>query len=161
MANPLNDDQLLAAASRRPRTLIEAGPGAGKTTIAAERFGLLRFSRTTAQNPPVVALSFTNAATGVLRKAIEERWGRTALGQRGVVRTIDSDLVRTLEFLLRSGHLTWPSANTSLNPLESWDARPEYKFRPKDLRWQPFFVVGVNERSVTAVSTTDKSASVS
>lgn len=158
MTHPLNEQQLRAAASDRPRTFIEAGPGAGKTTIAAERFGLLKFGRTKATDPPIVALSFTNAATGVLRRTIAQRWGRSALGQRGVVRTIDSDLVRTLEFLLRAGHLRWPGGHTSLDPLDSWAGTPDYRFRPEDLRWRSFFAVGLNGREVTAVSTTDRTA---
>jgi DNA helicase-2/ATP-dependent DNA helicase PcrA len=158
MTYALNEAQLRAATSDRPRTFIEAGPGAGKTTIAAERFGLLKYGRTKATDPPIVALSFTNAATSVLRRTIAQRWGRSALGQRGVVRTIDSELVRTLEFLLRAKYITWPGGHTALDPDDSWAGTPAYKFRPENLRWRSFFAVGLKGKTVTAVSTTDKAA---
>ena len=45
MYNPpkLIDEQLRAASAAEKRLYIEASPGSGKTSVAAERFGLLHF----------------------------------------------------------------------------------------------------------------------
>lgn len=155
--NPLNEEQLQAAGSRQPRTFIEAGPGSGKTTIAAERFGLLRFTRSNASEPPIVAVSFTAAATSVLRRTIRERWGHAAIGQRGAVRTIDNDLVSTLHFLLRAGHIAWPGGHNTLDPIDSWAGTAGLKYRqPKD-RWMEFYGTALVGRQVTAVKMRDES----
>jgi DNA helicase-2/ATP-dependent DNA helicase PcrA len=155
--HPLNKEQLRAAGSRQIRTFIEAGPGSGKTTIAAERFGLLRFTRSTASDPPIVAVSFTAAATSVLRRTIRGRWGHAALGQRGTVRTIDNDLVATLHFLLRAGHIAWPGGHTTLEPIDSWAGTPDLQYRHPDVRWREFYGTALVDREVTAIKMKDKS----
>ena len=43
---PLTDEQKKASTSRDRRLFIEANPGSGKTTVAAERYGILRFDGT-------------------------------------------------------------------------------------------------------------------
>ena len=40
----LTDEQIAASTSRKRRLFIEATPGSGKTTVAAERYGVLRFN---------------------------------------------------------------------------------------------------------------------
>jgi DNA helicase II / ATP-dependent DNA helicase PcrA len=55
----LTDAQVLAAA-RTGGVFIEAHPGSGKTTVAARRFGVLRFGAARIHDArPVVAVSFT------------------------------------------------------------------------------------------------------
>lgn len=41
----LTDEQLVAAATVDPAVFLEAAPGSGKTTVAAQRFGALRYRR--------------------------------------------------------------------------------------------------------------------
>jgi hypothetical protein len=53
----LTDEQKRAAATPAQRAYIEAGPGCGKTTVAAERYGVLRFDGC-GHAPGLVALSF-------------------------------------------------------------------------------------------------------
>lgn len=127
----LSEEQVTGATTRRPRAFIEAGPGAGKTTVAAVRFGVLRFCRPTSAVRGVVALSFTQAATHELHTRIVDRWGPRALDGTSRASTIDAELVKVLCHLLRTGQLRWPGAHTDLDPIDSWNAHPKYKWLPK------------------------------
>ncbi|MBK7164263.1 MAG: UvrD-helicase domain-containing protein [Candidatus Microthrix sp.] len=71
---------MAAIASPLERIFIEAEPGSGKTTVAALRFGALRFGTAAAirqsQDPrAVIGLSFTRSATAELRGRVPEEWG--------------------------------------------------------------------------------------
>jgi DNA helicase-2/ATP-dependent DNA helicase PcrA len=72
-------------------TYIEAAPGSGKTTVAAERFGILRFSPNR-DDRAVVAVSFTRSATAELGQRIRRRWGPSALAWPHRVVTLDTVL---------------------------------------------------------------------
>lgn len=139
---PLTDDQLRAVATRRPRTFIEAGPGAGKTTIAAERFGLVRYCRAGSHSQGVVAVSFTIAASQELRRRVALRWGSAATTGSSRVRTIDSEIVDILCLLLRRGLIAWPGGRTDVIPLDSWAGHPQWKYKrnPKWLSFTPRLV---------------------
>ncbi len=148
MPHPLTEDQRHAATSPAVRLFIEAGPGAGKTTVAAERFGVARYLRPKAPTTGVVGLSFTYAATSELRYRITTRWGPRAIAHPSRVRTIDSELVELLCLLLRSELIRWPGGHTELDPLDNWGRNPYLKWNPKGYdTWVPALVDG----EVTAV----------
>ena len=69
---PLTEQQRAAAAASA-RVFIEAGPGSGKTTIAAERYGVLRYEHA-GDGHSILAVSFTRSATKDLKGRITGRW---------------------------------------------------------------------------------------
>src|SRR5688572_28522269 len=75
----LTDEQRTAVIERSPRIFIEANPGSGKTTVAAERFGLIRFDQRAAGSQATAAVSFTRSATSELHRRIQGRWGSSAV----------------------------------------------------------------------------------
>ena len=80
----LTDEQLTAAGSSLPRLFLQAAPGSGKTTVAAQRFGARRYSSVQplsdqVDGRAVLAVSFTRSATRELRGRVQRTWGSTAL----------------------------------------------------------------------------------
>jgi DNA helicase-2/ATP-dependent DNA helicase PcrA len=129
----LTDEQKRAAATSADRAYIEAGPGCGKTTVAAERYGVLRFDGC-GPGPGLVALSFARSARGELEDRVRRRWGSHALRWPHKVWTLDSLHCAILMHLLRTGQLTWPGGQTELTVHDSWrgqdDSRPLRPERP-------------------------------
>lgn len=144
----LTADQLRAVGTRLQKVFIEAGPGAGKTTVAAERFGVVRYCRTPRGTRGVVAASFTISASNELRQRILSRWGPSALDGNSRVRTIDAELLAILTFLLRTGRVTWPGGRTDVTPRDSWAGHPRRTYRPKQWRGYVPQLVGAEVRSV-------------
>ena len=149
MGPRLSEDQLHAATSPARRLFIEAGPGAGKTTVTAERFGLARYTRQRSPSAGVVGLSFTIAATSELRRRIATRWGPRALGHPSRVLTIDAELVDVLCRLLRQGLIAWPGDHVQLDPLDSLGRHPALKWNPQGYNT---FVTTLVGREVAAVA---------
>ncbi len=123
---PLTEEQKDAATSTAQRLFIEASPGSGKTTVAAERFGVLRFSPRQLSTP-VVALSFTRSATAELRTRVGRRWGAAATAWPNRIETIDRFLLRLLEHLLRVGDLTWPGGHRELQIVDDWHGHSGFR----------------------------------
>ncbi len=131
----LTDEQKRAAATSADRAYIEAGPGCGKTTVAAERYGVLRFDGCT-QGPGLVALSFARSARGELEDRVRRRWGSHALRWPHKVWTLDRLHCAILMHLLRTSQLTWPGGHAELTVHDSWRGqddsrllRPERPYR--------------------------------
>lgn len=122
----LTDEQLIAAGTPLRRVYIEASPGSGKTTVAAQRFGVQRYTaeRTTAQtrDRAVVAVSFTRSATWELRQRIRQSWGPSALRWPHRVITLDTLIYSLLEYLLETGQIRWPGGYRHLTVRDSWKA---------------------------------------
>ena len=117
----LTTEQVHASIAPDRGIFIEAHPGSGKTTVAAERFGALRFSPAAATDPrAVVATSFTKAATRELRVRILRAWGPPALRWPHRVVTVDTLLRDVLVWLLQHGHITWVGASTDLTVCDNW-----------------------------------------
>ncbi|KAB8197657.1 AAA family ATPase [Nonomuraea phyllanthi] len=132
----LTDEQLLAAAAIEPAVFIEAAPGSGKTTVAAERYGFLHYNNL-ADSRATVALSFTRAATRELRNRVARTWGLGALRSPNRVVTIDTLLSELLSFLLDGNHLRWPGGHTDLRVLDGWDASYKRTFS----RYEPILTI--------------------
>ncbi|MFG3558316.1 UvrD-helicase domain-containing protein [Micromonospora sp. NPDC047557] len=142
----LTGEQLRAAAAVEPGVFIEAAPGSGKTTVAAERFGYLRY-RDPGEPRATVALSFTRAATAELRRPIVRTWGVDPLRGPHRVVTIDTFLQKLLTFLLRAGHLRWPGGHTDLTVRDAWDNTYAHNFA----RYQPVLALSGRDIVVSSV----------
>lgn len=117
----LTPEQRLAAGAPARRLSIGAGPGAGKTTVSARRFGVERFAPDDRHDPrAVVAVSFTRSATRTLVRRIQRLWGPHAIRWPHRVITLDSIMVDLLHDLLRARLLVWPGDHTQLEVEDSW-----------------------------------------
>jgi DNA helicase-2/ATP-dependent DNA helicase PcrA len=125
---PLTDEQKDAVRASHDRLFIEAAPGAGKTTAAAERYGLLRFNRSSPPGHSITAVSFTRSATGELHRRVRGRWGSTALTWPHGVKTIDTLVCNIVEHLLRQQVIRWPGGHTSLQVLDDWRGHRGYRW---------------------------------
>jgi DNA helicase II / ATP-dependent DNA helicase PcrA len=140
----LTAEQARAAGSRASRTYIEAAPGSGKTTVAAERFGVLRFSPDR-DDRAVIAVSFTRSATAELGRRIRRRWGPSALVWPHRVVTLDTVLCDLLTYLLRRGLLRWPGGHQELVVHDTWKVRLAHHWK----RQQPYLTLNDGEIFVT------------
>lgn len=124
----LTGEQRLAAATSRSNVFIEAGPGTGKTTVSAQRFGVQRFAPARRHDArAVVAVSFTRAATYNLRRRVQRLWGPAALTWPHRIVTLDTIMCDLLHDLLREQLVIWPNAatlwpdgNVVLDVRDSW-----------------------------------------
>jgi DNA helicase-2/ATP-dependent DNA helicase PcrA len=126
----LTDEQLVAAGTSLRRAYIEASPGSGKTTVAAQRFGFQRYAarRTDvgADDRAVVAVSFTRSATWELRQRVRQSWGPSALCWPHRVVTLDTLIYSLLEYLLETRQIRWPGGHCHLDVHDSWKAVAEF-----------------------------------
>lgn len=124
----LTDDQVLAAASDAPLVHIISGPGSGKTTVSAARFGYLNH-RDRDDRRGVLGLSFTRSAVGELRSRITARWGQHTAESPNLVTTFDDFHVRVLHHLLDVGLVTWPEGHQRLQVID------DFRGIDSDYRW--------------------------
>ena len=143
----LTDEQKRAAATPTQRAYIEAGPGCGKTTVAAERYGVLRFDGCS-HGPGLVALSFARSARGELEDRVRRRWGSHALRWPHKVWTLDSLHCAILVHLLRTGQITWPGGHTELTVHDSWRGQEGSRPLSPERPWRR--VVTLNGRQVVS-----------
>jgi DNA helicase-2/ATP-dependent DNA helicase PcrA len=127
---PLTNEQRTAVIARSPRIFIEANPGSGKTTVAAERFGLIRFEQRSGASQATTAVSFTRSATSELHKRIKGRWGSGALSWPHGVTTIDTLVFTIVQHLLRTGRIHWPGGHTALEVLDDWRGHQGFRWLP-------------------------------
>lgn len=115
----LTEEQKVAATAADGRVYIEASPGSGKTTVAAERYGVTRYGRG-GSGRGVVALSFARSARGELERRVRRRWGVDAMRWPHRVWTLDSLHCSLVLHLLRSGAVAWPGGHNELTVVDSW-----------------------------------------
>lgn len=128
MAFRLTDAQVLAAASDAQLVNIISGPGSGKTTVSAARFGYLHHKDPCGRRG-VLGLSFTRAAVGELRARIVARWGYRIVELPNLVTTFDDFHVRVLHHLLDLGLVTWPGGHTRLEVIDDFRGiHNDYRF---------------------------------
>lgn len=128
MRLPLTDQQRTAATSGDDRVYIEASPGSGKTTVAAERYGVCRYTRG-AGGRGVLALSFARSARGELHDRVLRRWGSAAMRWPHKVWTLDHLHACLVQHLLGSGVLVWPGGNTTLEIIDTWRGHTGARWR--------------------------------
>ena len=118
----LTAQQIMASGTPTRHVFINAGPGTGKTTVAAQRFGALRFSaESRTDDRAVVAVSFTRAATWNLHRRVSRIWGPTALVWPHRIVTLDAIMCDLFHDLLGCGLLVWPNGHTTLRVEDSWN----------------------------------------
>lgn len=131
MSRPqLTDEQRAAATVRGARTFIEANPGSGKTTVAAERYGVVRFEQRAVGTQATTAVSFTRSATSELNGRIRRRWGSSAVSWPHGVTTIDTLVYSIIQHLLRTGRIHWPGGHTTLQVLDVWRGHQGFRWLP-------------------------------
>lgn len=114
----LNEIQVLAAASPHRCVVVEAIPGSGKTVVAVERFGILRYSP--GDERGVLAVAFNVAAVATLKSRILERWGPTCLSFPHRVSTFDGIYRAILLYLVKAHYIQWPG------DIKGFDVRESY-----------------------------------
>ena len=114
----LTSEQSTAAGTPVHRLYIEAVPGAGKTTVAAQRFGIQRFHGI--DQRAVIAVSFTRSATAELHDRVLSQWGTSALTWPHRIVTLDTIVYDLLTHLLHTGHVLWPTGRHDLTVIDQW-----------------------------------------
>lgn len=122
----LTDAQVLAAAAPDRLVNIISAPGSGKTTIAAERYGYLRYQASDFRG--VLGLTFNRAAATELRERINRRWGANCIRPAHRVITFDHLHVDILTHLLSEGQLTWPRGITTLEVCDDYRGLAGFRF---------------------------------
>jgi DNA helicase-2/ATP-dependent DNA helicase PcrA len=123
----LTDCQVLAAAAQEQLVNIVSAPGSGKTTVAAERFGYLRY-RQANDRRGVIGVSFTRSASGELSTRIRSRWGSSALSFPHVISTFDEFHVRLLHYLIADGEIYWPGGLCNLIVIDEYRGCPGFRW---------------------------------
>jgi DNA helicase-2/ATP-dependent DNA helicase PcrA len=136
----LTDEQKQVAASRAPRLFVESVPGSGKTTVAAERFGVLRHAHNCTTPRAIVAVSFARSAVIELHDRVGRRWGSRTTAVPNAITTMDGLHRSVVEFLLRTQRLRWPGGTVRPRLIDSW-ARQRGATRisvtgPRNQRWE-------------------------
>jgi DNA helicase-2/ATP-dependent DNA helicase PcrA len=136
----LTDEQKRVVASNASLIFVEAVPGSGKTTVAVERFGVLRHARYGADPRGVRAVSFARSAVAELRRRVHSRWGGRTATMPNNVSTMDGLYRDVVEFLLRTDRIRWPGGIVMPRLIDSW-ARQRGASRisvsgPRNQRWE-------------------------
>lgn len=124
----LNEKQALAAASPYRYVEVEAIPGSGKTVVAVERFGVLRYSSDDARG--VLALAFNVATVAALKSRIVERWGASCVAFPHEVCTFDKMYRELFDYLVNVGHVGWPGEFDSLDVRKDYRGLEGYSCNP-------------------------------
>lgn len=145
---PLTVEQRLAAAATGAHTFIVAAPGTGKTTVAAERYGVSRYL---GSEPGLrtLGVSFARSATQELRHRVQGRWGTSAVGWPNDVKTLDALHCELVRHLLVTGTLRWPGGHADLTVLDTWRGQTGARYLVPDQGWRR--VAHVNGRDVTSL----------
>lgn len=136
----LTPEQRMAATSAITRAFIVAAPGSGKTTVAAERFGVIRYD-SPADLRRILALSFTRSARSELSSRIRRRWGNAALSWPHRALTLDTLHCEILLFLLRRRHVSWLGDHTDLNVLDTWRGQTGARWMSRDMDYRRIAVL--------------------
>ena len=131
----LTREQLRAATTDRRLCFVKAGPGSGKTFLASEAFGYLRFVRHRGAPAGVVGVTFARSARKELEDRIRVRWGARAIGWPNSICTFDELHRRLVRYLVYKQLIDWPGGSLPDRPEDSWamhdNATPMPGQRPK------------------------------
>lgn len=125
----LTNAQVLAAAAQERLVNVVSAPGSGKTTIAAERYGYLRYQAGDMRG--VLGLTFNRAAAAELVRRVGARWGSNCIRPAHRVVTFDHLHVDILTHLLGEGKVTWPNSATALDVCDNYTVFKGFRFLDK------------------------------
>lgn len=114
----LTFNQRAAAYTTERLSYVESVPGSGKTAIAVERFGYLRYSVRSSRG--VLALTYNRAACAELVQRIYFRWGPRCVANVHRVMTFDEVYRDILDFLLSRSLIVWPGLDGVLEVRDSY-----------------------------------------
>ncbi|WP_083404517.1 MULTISPECIES: UvrD-helicase domain-containing protein [unclassified Curtobacterium] len=123
----LTAEQRLAAGTPAQFVYIESAPGSGKTTVAAERFGVERFASAVPLRG-VLGLSFTRSAAAELSARVMARWGGAAVDFPHHISTLDEMHVRTLHMLIDKGAITWDRSHDRFDVVDNYAGEAALRF---------------------------------
>lgn len=122
--------QLRAATSDSQLCYVNAGPGSGKTFLAAEAFGYLRFVRHRHAPGGVVGVTFARSARRELERRIQVRWGVRSVRWPNSICTFDELHRRLVRYLDSYGLISWPGGTVPDRPEDSWAKHPGATSKP-------------------------------
>lgn len=122
----LTDAQVLAAAATDRLVNVISSPGSGKTTIATERYGYLRYQAGDLRG--VAGLTFNRAAADELRHRVKLKWGDTCIKPPHCVITFDHLHVDLLSHLIREGKITWPDSIDTLDVRDNYNGSKGFRY---------------------------------
>jgi len=144
---PLTTEQRRAAATTVAHAFIVAAPGAGKTTVAAERYGVARYLDSRA-GMRTLGVSFARSATQELRERVQGRWGKRAVDWPNDIKTLDSLHCELVKHLLVTRTLHWPDGRTDLTVLDTWRGQTGARYLLPGQGWRR--VATLQGRDVTS-----------
>ena len=124
ITHPLTPEQLRAATSNSRLCYVKAGPGSGKTYLATEAYGYLRYERYRSDPRGVVGVTFARSARAELESRIRVRWGNRSVAWPNAVCTFDELHRRLLRYLVHHGLLAWPSGVFPQKIDDTWHDHP-------------------------------------
>ncbi len=124
IVHPMTPHQLRAATTRHPLCYVKAGPGSGKTYLATEAFGYLRYKRYYGDPRGVIGVTFARSARSELHNRVLRRWGRRSLAWPNAIATFDELHRQLLRHLVFHGFIDWPSGRLPLRVHDSWHDHP-------------------------------------
>lgn len=130
-----------------------AAPGSGKTFMAVERFGVLRFNHHERDHRGIAAVSFARSASEELLMRIRRRWGAQAVRWPNRVSTFDELHRSVLRHLLGRGLLTWPNGHINLQVKDSWGRTPGSAARVG--RGKPWLTIDIDDGKICIVERTE------
>jgi DNA helicase-2/ATP-dependent DNA helicase PcrA len=131
---------------------VIAAPGSGKTFMAVERFGVLRFNHHEHDHRGIAAVSFARSASEELLVRIRRRWGGQAVRWPNRVSTFDELHRSVLRHLLGLELLTWPNGHVNLRVKDSWGRTPGSAARVG--KGKPWLTIGIDNGKICIVERT-------
>lgn len=150
---PLTSEQKRAAATTAVHAFIVAAPGAGKTMVAAERYGVSRYL-TNRPGLRTLGASFARSATQELRQRVQGRWGTRAIDWPNDIKTLDAIHCELVRHLLTTGVLRWLGGHTELVVLDTWRGQTGARYLVPDQGWRRVLVVRGNTIASTGLPIT-------
>jgi DNA helicase-2/ATP-dependent DNA helicase PcrA len=126
----MTSEQLRAATTTATRCYVKAGPGSGKTYLAREAFGFLRYNRYQGDRRGVLGVTFARSARAELEARVRVRWGARAVGCPNGIYTFDELHRQLLRYLVFHGDIAWPSGAFPTEVDDTWRDFPGATSKP-------------------------------
>lgn len=120
----MTPDQRRAATSLSPLCYVKAGPGSGKTFLATEAFGFIRYKRYLHDRRGLLGVTFARSARAEFENRVRTRWGPRSTAWPNAIATFDELHRMLLRHLVASGLIAWPSGAFPVKVDDSWQDHP-------------------------------------